>query len=713
MKNKILLLILFITIPEVVLSQHSSISNNIDEVGPSYTLENNNNLSTDSFIFNQPEEIVFLGSQPGEQWQDPVMLGIKPLECSIHCEIPNKKVIPLSEVFTINTAETDPPIQQALLSFSVSNRSEFNLNLEQNADITITQRTVMISGHGVTNTLEFELQKETTRLSFLFHFQNEKLFFNYMESIGVQPHYLSPIIELGRVVQPKAGFLPDIVIYNGNPDGQLVMENVLMATQQSGHIRNKRGVAGILGCLTSGPLALYNVITQGHCTQVESAWKKIKAFFSGEDQSKMIILAGEAKPVKPINPSSLVSVAEKNALILTHIDSHLHNQSLTLPAAARYCQTPIKNVISGRYPRQIRYSCATWISAVLEDFTLLFGANLRTWSTEYLIQTLNGILDRQSLDNDNDAMDAFIQNPSSGHRLIQTINNVAEQQGRSDVIDSVTSAFSYAAQNYAHYAELNLPAGAYAIPSNDLSCSNNESDASDSDSASDISTPLQAQRFPLGTYELTLSTYVPQEFSPLILRHGEWITSEDRFDIEIIKGTIAETRQQRYDLLESIADWGNIYHERKTCCNKYGIFSSEIETNRYAGQTANQIIRSVLRSYAMSNRIAVVRLNHQVVSVSAANIYFDFIDETNNEIRFASIMATVTDPAYVLTPYKEGTIRRAGSAAVNALIQQMHADGVTSIMTEVISRPSAKVKTRLGFNFLPDILPTAPPRNDL
>lgn len=187
-------------------------------------------------------------------------------------------MIPLSEVFTINTAETDPPIQQALLSFSVSNRSEFNLNLEQNADITITQRTVMISGHGVTNTLEFELQKETTRLSFLFHFQNEKLFFNYMESIGVQPHYLSPIIELGRVVQPKAGFLPDIVIYNGNPDGQLVMENVLMATQQSGHIRNKRGVAGILGCLTSGPLALYNVITQGHCTQVESAWKKSRHF---------------------------------------------------------------------------------------------------------------------------------------------------------------------------------------------------------------------------------------------------------------------------------------------------------------------------------------------------------------------------------------------------------------------------------------------------
>ncbi|WP_411849106.1 hypothetical protein [Yersinia ruckeri] len=724
-KNKILLLILFISIPEIVFSQYLSVSNNIDEIGPTYTLDNDEKLSTESFSFNQPEEITLLGSQPGEQWQEPVMLGIKPLECSIHCEIPSKKVIPLSEVFTINTAETKPPIQQALLSFSVSERSEFTLNLEQNTDITITQRTVMISGRGVINTLEFELQKETTRLSFLFHFQNEKLFLNYMESIGVQPRYLSPIIDLGRVVQPEAGFLPDIVIYNGSPDGSLRMENLLMATQQSGHIRNKRGVAGILGCLTSGPLALYNVITQGHCTQVESAWTKIKTFFSGEDQSKMVILAGEAKPVKPINPPSPEPVVDKNALILTHIDPHLHNQSLTLPAAARYCQTPIKNVISGRYPRQVRYSCATWISAVLEDFTLLFGTNLRTWSTEYLIQTLNGILDRQSLDNDNDAMDAFLQNPGSGHRLIQTINNVAEQQGRSDVIDSVTSAFSYATQNYARYVELNPPAGAYAIFSNDLSCSNKESDTSGSssssgsgsgsgsDSANDISTPLQAQRFPLGTYQLTLSTYVPQEFSPLILHHGEWVTSEDRFDIEIIRGTIAETRQQRYNLLESIADWGDIYHERKSDCNKYDILSSEIEANRYAGQIANQIIRNVLKVYGMTNRIAVVRLNHQVVSVSAANIYFDLIDETNNEIRFASIMATVTDPAYVLTPNREGTIRRAGSAAVNALIEQMRADGVINIITEVISKPSAKVKTRLGFNFLPDILPTAPPRNDL
>ncbi|ENA1755278.1 hypothetical protein ABF220_002591 [Yersinia ruckeri] len=61
-KNKILLLILFISIPEIVFSQYLSVSNNIDEIGPTYTLDNDEKLSTESFSFNQPEEITLLGS---------------------------------------------------------------------------------------------------------------------------------------------------------------------------------------------------------------------------------------------------------------------------------------------------------------------------------------------------------------------------------------------------------------------------------------------------------------------------------------------------------------------------------------------------------------------------------------------------------------------------------------------------------------------------
>lgn len=377
--------------------------------------------------------------------------------------------------------------------------------------------------------IDFELHQDTTHISFLFSWFEKELSLYYLETVNGKLRYLSPMISMQSdyvINQEKI----NLAIFNSDDRQPLILQKILMAVHPETH-RDKRGAAGMMSCFLNGPLALYNVVTQGRCNQVESAWHHIKTFFSGKDPSNRIV-AGSAKPFKPIPSSEKAPQENTNpTLALSQLKTDLHGQSLTLPAVSKYCQTPIDNVISARYPRQIRYSCATWLSSVLADFTMLFGNSLRTWSTEYLIQTINGILDRRALDTDRDAMEAFIQKPNVGNRLIQTITDVAEDQGRTTLIDHITQSFLNAEQNYVQYVINNSQEGASSGQS-DMSCTSESDDDSESLSDSDINSPQQAQQYPLGSYEMPLSSYVYQEVLP---RYCAMVNGRSRKKDSILK----------------------------------------------------------------------------------------------------------------------------------------------------------------------------------
>ncbi|MFW5400917.1 hypothetical protein V2A85_14560 [Yersinia sp. 1252 StPb PI] len=637
------------------------------------------------------------------------------LSCDIHCVIAQKMVIPLSAIFSRYTVDAENKRKSILLSFEVNDGS-FNMSLNDFIDITADDNRVSILPPNKQQ-LDFPIHQGVTHISFLFSWYNNELLLNYLETLEGELLNLSPTISIlsQDAINSKPFYLS---IFNGDERQPLVMQKVLMAIHSQPQ-RTKRGASGIAGCFLSGPLALYNIITHGRCDQVESAWGHIKALFAGEDPSNRIVV-GSGEPLKPHTP--LISTSQEPVpptLVLTQIQTHLHEQSLTLPAVARHCQTPLDNVIGLRYPRQIRHLCSPWLSSVLADFTLLFGGNLRTWSTEYLIQTLNNILDRGTIDNDNEAIDAFIHQPVAGNRLIQTVNDVAEEQGRSAVIDSITQSFGYAEQNYANYAITNSPQGATADSSNestDDSCSSE----SDSDSDDSIASPRQAQQYPLGSYEMPISSYIYQDVLPRILRNGEWVVPPERFDIEVIQGESEQSRRQIYELLATIAEWENTYHEQRVYCNHHGIFPTAMATNRYAGQATSRLIKSYAQRSSDNQSIIVVRFNHQIVSVSIAHSYL--INQETHE-KHGTIATTLTHPTYVLTPDAEGTIRGAGSAALHATIQHLKAEGITLIEAEVISTPSAIVKKRIGFNFnpykfgpvssIPTQPPTAPPHVEL
>lgn len=660
-----------------------------------------------------------------EPWQKMIAVGEvteifttdkKPLNCDTNCIITQKMVIPLSRIFSYYIPDSQYQEKSVLLSFETHINS-FNIGINNFLDITIDDGMVLIQPPN-SQQIDFALHKDATHISFLLSWFENELILSYVETADGELLHSSPIVSMSPSHDIHQEEM-ELIIFNSDDRQPLTLQKVLMATHREPH-RTKRGTAGIVGCFLSGPLALYNLVTQGRCNQVESAWRHIKAIFAGHDPSDRVV-AGSGAPLKP-KPELISAPQEQDTptLTLTQLNTQLHGQSLTLPAVSRYCQKSLDNIISTRYPRQVTYSCSTWLSAVLSDFTLLFGSSLQSWSTEYLIQTINGILDRRAIDNDNEAIDAFIHSPNAGNRLIQTITDVAEEQGRSTLIDSITQAFAYAEQAYAQYVissrsqstnhqSMSLQ-GASNVPDNQSYVSYDSFDENDhydscdsedasSSSSSDIAPPQQVQQYPLGSYQMPISSYVHQDVLPRILRNGEWIVPQERFDIEVIQGPYTQNRQSLYALLEAIAQWENIYIEKPVQCNRQGLFPTDMDTNRYAGRVTSRLIKSYAQHQNRNQVIVVVRFNDQIVSASTAYTYFtDGSGERSNGV----IGATITNPAYVLNPQTEGTIRGAGSAALHATIQQLQANGVTKLEAEVISTPSAVIKKRIGFVFVPN-----------
>ncbi|WP_145566341.1 hypothetical protein [Yersinia massiliensis] len=637
----------------------------------------------------------------------------KPLDCDTQCIITQRKIIPVSTIFPVDINHDQQQERSLLLSFERSDNS-FDITFNNLMDVTVDDGIISILPPNSPK-IDFSLHQETTHISFLFSWYEKELSLYYLETVNGELRYLSPMISM-QSDYPINQEEINLAIFNSDDRQPLTLQKVLLATHREAH-RDKRGAAGITGCFLNGPLALYNVVTQGRCNQVESAWHRINTFFSGKDPSNRIV-AGTAKPFKPTPLSEKAPPENTNpTLALSQLKTDLHGQSLTLPAVSKYCQTSIDNVITARYPRQTRYSCATWLSSVLADFTMLFGSSLRTWSTEYLIQTINGILDRRALDTDRDAMEAFIQKPNIGNRLIQTITDIAEDQGRSTLIEHITQSFLNAEQNYAQYTLNSHPQGA-SNDQTDMDCYSESDDEveSESDSDSGAASPQQAQQYPLGSYQMQLATYVYQYVLPRILINGEWQVAPERFDIEVIQGTREQTRQSIYHLLETVAAWENTYYEQRLYCNRHGQFTNAMSTNRYAGQITSQLIRSHVQYPRSDNIIIVVRLNNRIVSTSLAHSYFVGGDPQRQS---STISATLTDPAFVLTPQAEGTIRGAGSAALHAMLQHLKENGVSVVHAEVISTPSAMVKKRIGFVFIPEVYglyntsPTPPPHSEL
>ncbi|CNH39042.1 N-acetyltransferase GCN5 [Yersinia thracica] len=596
------------------------------------------------------------------------------LICEEDCIISSKMVIPLDDIFS-STLDLDRPNKVALFNFELNRHSIFNLNLEDNVDITIDEDEMYILASDINSQqINYKLQPDTTAIAFIFEISNGGLAINYLESNSAKQGILSPTLIFNAERKNNLSVFPDLAIYNNILNGPLVMNRHLMVTMSDDH-RTKRGAVGMMGCLLSGPLALYNVVVHGRCNQVESAWASIKSFFGGKDKAKMQLVAGSATALKPHPAPSEEAEKQSEILALTHIDlPSLHQQSLTLPAVAKACNIPLENLVSRRFPRQIDGpACGSWLSHLLADFTLLFGNSLRDWSTERLRQVLDSAIDT-------DSSGYAVLDTGTELRLMQGIRRGVRELGRTEAINQITRSFHYAERELAHY---------YL-----------QTDGEDA-------MPSAVQNLPLGHYVLPLDNYTPiTEPVPVrIRRNGEWETSESlAFQIEIISGEHQEEeRELRAASLEVINEWFDKYYsltygtmltKNKETHKEVRVPVTSADRIIYSARITSNSLKIHLEENTPGYLFVIVKINGEIIHLLEAEKY-----QINNEPQEGHYYLAnfLTAPKYIINADSEGSIRGAGTAAVHRLARHLKNKGVNFIHSNVLSHPSARVKKKLGF----------------
>ncbi|ENK4577694.1 GNAT family N-acetyltransferase, partial [Yersinia enterocolitica] len=249
--------------------------------------------------------------------------------------------------------------------------------------------------------------------------------------------------------------------------------------------------------------------------------------------------------------------------------------------------------------------------------------------------------------------------------LVNEIRGAVERLGLVETIQQITRAFEYARLNYATYLVHN--------PS-----------ASES--------PIAAQSLPLGKYSLSLESYhYPTEPHVVRIReNNEWVVRPDlHFEVEIIENS-ATDRSAITQAHAVMNHWFNTYLFAPLKTDQQGNPLTDLDRTTSAARTTSTSLLLELEGNSSGYLFVVVRLNGETVSILGASEGRDAGEEYYIDV-------SVSKPRNVLTPNVEGNVRGAGTAAVHELARYLKQKGVKTLRSNVISQPSARVKSKLGF----------------
>ncbi|HFZ4948531.1 TPA: GNAT family N-acetyltransferase [Yersinia enterocolitica] len=599
-----------------------------------------------------------------------VKVSNSPIEgCSKRCVILNRMQLPLSDIFAQNWDDPNYPNKQVLLSFDINDQSVFMTELSLGPIIWFSNRDLFIFNNPQNSEpLVFRIHPDANRFSLLFHLNNNRIAVDYMESHGTEQIALSPTITVAhapfdRPVETSA------IIINNTGKHPLIIDQVVMAASaeniQSVHHRSERDTAGTLGCAFIPALAIYNYVTHSRCNQGDTLWSKVTHWFSDKNKDKPVLVTANPTLLKP-QPQQPENSGGA-ALILTQIQTQLHNQALTLPATAQFCKTSIDNILASRYPRDVDMHCPLWVSRVLADFTLLFGDSMRDWTLDVLRRVITQIYE-------SDTTGFATSDPAAESRLVNEVREVIRGQGQDETIHQISQAFEYTRLNYARY-RAHTPTT--AVP------------------------PAAAQRLPLGTYSLSLASYHSPTDRPAarVRENGVWVTHPDLyFDVDILDTTIPDQPGVDEPLMDdaraALAAWSDIYNAAPVNYHITNEYWSEHDRTIEAGRAHSYSLYSEMLAPDNDYIYVAVRLGGDIVSLLAARRDESF--ENSDENYYIEFF--VTDPNYVLMPEDEESVRGAGGAAVQGLANYLKQRGVKAIRSRVISQPAARVSTKLGFH---------------
>ncbi|MDA5542603.1 beta/gamma crystallin domain-containing protein [Yersinia rochesterensis] len=640
-----------IKIPEDV---HVTIYKNDNYNQPSYKLMESINLSELKKIDMSGEiSAVITAQSPGF--------------CDENCVILTEQKIELEEVFNKYHGIKHNTNKLILMNFEVNKDSDFFVGFIDYPLALVIGNDLFFYTTAHNKPLNMRLRENTDNLSLLFKLNENSLQFQYLAAKGTEP-LNTPFWINAKYSYEK---LPTLYISNGIPTDDedsssehltpLILNKTIIALNKHPQ-RSKRGLLGLAACVGIPVLAIYNLVTHGHCNQLDRL-VGMNEFSHDDGEGKTLVVAGPATPLPPVKPSTGSPLEQPTpaTLVLTHLNTHLHNQALTLPAAARVCNTSIDNIIAARYPRQTGIRCGSRLSMLLADFTLLFGESLLDWTTDHLIHVLQLI-------NEQGTTGYAGSDQETESQLVEGVQQAISDLGIQPLTEMLQDAFNDAVLNYTQYLMQN-------------------------EEQESLATPLAAQDLPMGDYTLFLEQYThPEERpTPLIMDDNQWITPENLyFEVMVIPGGDHHLPTNlTEEILEVIDTWRTLYSQVGYKADNTGRPLTSRDRTIYAARVTSYILSELLSANPSDYQFVIVKLKGKIISVLASQ------NNENGEDSYLNF--SVTAPQHVLTPDQNGSVRGAGTAAVRELARYLKEKGKKTLSAYVISQPSAKVKLKIGF----------------
>ncbi|WP_391592413.1 peptidase inhibitor family I36 protein [Yersinia hibernica] len=644
--------------------------------------------------------------------------------CDQFCVVKGLLSIPLGRSFGTYWLDDRIKYKNALISFSFSDQDVYSIEIFGDKFIKVVGGFVFfIHKNHPKNNFAFELNGNSDTLSFLFRFHKKYFEIQFIQSIGASSVYISPLIgslfDFGRV-----DF--NLKVEKISNNAPIIINKIVLSAEKN-ITRTERSFTEKAACWLIPIINLYNYVVQGECNQVDRFIKNVHDFFASNDD-KILQISGSAKPYPKIHTNDVLGLTahyENFSLqaegTLTHIATDVIGGALTMPATtlACYISTKGESVSHVHQPRDLTPGCVDWTLDILTDFTLLFGDDLTQWNADNFGRVIEHIMREGNTGN-------TFENNEVEKRLIENVQTyLAENDAR---FIHMKTAFDFSQLSYADYLQQSKP-----------ETETETKPESESEPEPEPRSPLLAQELPLGRYELVLQNFQFTETVPRIRSGGEWVEKPElHFEIDVISGLTSETLTARQNILPVIDQWRRIYYQAqsrppaapqtttstaeehqpvtvKPTDKPPSTYTATDETTIEASSSASgtslpwhatddtsieaaRLVSDVAQSWIRSSRdeyvYVVVRLAGQVISITMA------IDINELDV---GIAGSLTNPNYVLHPDSEGVIRGAGTAAIRALADHLSKKGKRFLISDVISKPSAIVKKKVGFKFINEL----------
>ncbi|WP_174635133.1 peptidase inhibitor family I36 protein [Yersinia thracica] len=596
--------------------------------------------------------------------------------CDQFCIVKEVVSIPIGHEFGDYWLDDRIKYKEVLISFNISGKDNYAIELFDGGIIKVMGLMILLMHKGhQENSYIFELDKDSDTLSFLLRFNGGYSEIQFIESVGSKAVYISPLV--GSLFDVEfANVRLFVENYNNkhynHESKPLIINKIVLAVEKISY-RQERSFAGTAACWLIPVISIYNYIIQGKCNQADRFISNTVAFFANND-NKILQISGSAKPLPKTNTNNVIEFdanvtgfSSDLDAILTHINVDMWGNALTIPATALACKVPMKEQLlpNLRTRRDLTVRCVDWTLSILTDFTLLFGDNVDHWNAENFGRVIENIIKEGNI--------GYTQpNGLVETRLIESVQaHLAENAA--DFLH-IKTAFDFSQLSYANYLRHH-------------------------DAENSAHSPAVAQELSLGRYELALPNFQFTVTPPRIRRGGNWVEDPElNFDIEVISGTTDDTLAARLNIIPMINQWREVYRHAKKPSVEVSASGGNVDDAVATGDgviEAARIVSDVAQSWLRTSSddyiYVVVRLSGQVISITMA------IDINEFDV---GISGSLTHPDYVLHPEAEGTIRGAGTAAIKALADYLSKKGKRALVSDVISKPSAIVKKKVGFKFI-------------